>query len=158
MHFIVRCFEDVPLVKFMYSLFTHMPGGVTIGNASLCHRVSCLLSAIIALCLLIKIDRTTTPSLQMKVFAQFLCVQDNFCLCLGSPLASLTLGDKYSSHPARDCLQAMLDSLLKCKQQGTLDLAFEKWGMPRFRNQDCTRYWGQWPPDFAVRDAKLPCS
>ena len=44
MHFIVRCFEDVPLVKFMYSLFTHMPGGVTIGISGLYCCVPCLLS------------------------------------------------------------------------------------------------------------------
>ena len=73
--------EDVPLVEFMYLAFTRMPGGVTTGNSGLRYCVSCLLSAIISLCLLLNTDRTATPSLQMKVFAQFLCVQDNFCLC-----------------------------------------------------------------------------
>ena len=45
-------FEDVPLVEFIYLVFTCTPGGVTIGNSGLCCYVPCLLSAIISLCLL----------------------------------------------------------------------------------------------------------
>ena len=39
-------FEDVPLVEFMYLVFTHMPGGVTVGDSGLCCCVPCLSSAI----------------------------------------------------------------------------------------------------------------
>ena len=44
-------FEDVPLVEFIYLVFTRMPGGVTIGGSDLCCCVPCLSSAIISLCL-----------------------------------------------------------------------------------------------------------
>ena len=44
-------FEDVPLVEFMYLVFTRMPGGVTVGDSRHC-CVPCLPSAIISLCLL----------------------------------------------------------------------------------------------------------
>ena len=40
-------FEDVPLVEFMYLVFTNIPGGVTEGDPDLCHCVLCLLSSII---------------------------------------------------------------------------------------------------------------
>ena len=46
-------FEDVPLVGFMYLVFTRMPGGVAVGDSGLCRCVPCLSSAIISLCLLI---------------------------------------------------------------------------------------------------------
>ena len=46
-------FEDVPLVEFMCLVFTHTPGGVTVGDSGLCCCVPCLSSAIISLCLLI---------------------------------------------------------------------------------------------------------
>ena len=46
-------FEDVPLVEFMYLVFTRMLGGVTVGDSGLCCCVPCLSSAIISLCLLI---------------------------------------------------------------------------------------------------------
>ena len=45
--------EDVPLVEFMYFVFTCMPGGVTVGDSGLCCFVPCLSSAVISLCLLI---------------------------------------------------------------------------------------------------------
>ena len=48
-------FEDVPLVEFMYLVFTRTPGGVIIGDSGLCCCVPCLSSAIISLCLLIHI-------------------------------------------------------------------------------------------------------
>ena len=51
----VSCFEDVPLVEFIYLVFTRTPGGVTIGNAGLCCCVPCLLSTIISVCLLLVI-------------------------------------------------------------------------------------------------------
>ena len=37
-------FEDVPLLGFMYPVFTRKPGGVTVGDSGLCHCcVLCLL-------------------------------------------------------------------------------------------------------------------
>ena len=49
------CFfvEDVPVVVFMFLVFTRMPGGVTVGDSGLCCCVPCLSSAIVSLCLLI---------------------------------------------------------------------------------------------------------
>ena len=44
--------EDVPLVEFMYVVFTRTPGGVTVGDSGLCGCVPCLSSAIILICLL----------------------------------------------------------------------------------------------------------
>ena len=46
-------FEDVPLVEFIYLVFTRKPGGVTVGDSGLCCCIPCLSSAIISLCLLI---------------------------------------------------------------------------------------------------------
>ena len=46
-------FEDVPLVEFMYPVFTGMPGGITVGDSGLCCRVPCLLSTISSFSLLI---------------------------------------------------------------------------------------------------------
>ena len=43
--------EDVPLVEFIYLVFTCTPGGVTVGDLGLCCCVPCLSSAIISLCL-----------------------------------------------------------------------------------------------------------
>ena len=34
--------EDLPLVEFMFLVFTRMPGGVTVGNSGLCRCVSCV--------------------------------------------------------------------------------------------------------------------
>ena len=45
--------EDVPLVEFMFLVFTRTPGGVTISDSGLCCCVPCLLSTIISICLLI---------------------------------------------------------------------------------------------------------
>ena len=45
-------FEDVPLMEFIYPVFTGMPGGVTVGNSDLCCCVPCLSSAVISLCLM----------------------------------------------------------------------------------------------------------
>ena len=42
--------EDVPLVEFMYPVFTSKPGGGIIGDSYLCSCVHCLLSAINFLC------------------------------------------------------------------------------------------------------------
>ena len=45
-------FEDhVPLVEFIYPVFTGMPGGITVGSSDLCCCVPCLSSAVISLCL-----------------------------------------------------------------------------------------------------------
>ena len=44
--------EDVPLVEFMYLVFTRMTGGVTLRDSGLCCCVPCLSSAIISFCLL----------------------------------------------------------------------------------------------------------
>ena len=46
-------FEDVPLVEFIYLVFTRTPGGVTVGDSGLRCRVPCLSSAIISRYLLI---------------------------------------------------------------------------------------------------------
>ena len=46
-------FEDVPLVEFIYPVFTRTPGGVTVGDSGLRCRVPCLSSAIISRYLLI---------------------------------------------------------------------------------------------------------
>ena len=43
--------EDVPLVEFVYLVFTSTPGGVTVGDSGLV-VVSLASSAIISLCLL----------------------------------------------------------------------------------------------------------
>ena len=48
--FFVLFFQDVPLMEFMYLVFTHMPGGVTIDDSCLCCCVPCLSSTIISLC------------------------------------------------------------------------------------------------------------
>ena len=45
-------FEDVPLVEFIYLVFTCAPGGVTVGDSGLCCCVPCLSSAIISLSLI----------------------------------------------------------------------------------------------------------
>ena len=45
--------DDVPLVEFIYLVFTCTPGGVTVGDSGLCCCVLCLSNAIISLCLLI---------------------------------------------------------------------------------------------------------
>ena len=47
-------FGDVSLVEFKYRVFTRTPGGVTLGDSSLCCCVPCLSSAIIPLRLLIE--------------------------------------------------------------------------------------------------------
>ena len=47
-------FEDVPLMEFIYLVFTRTPGRVTLGDSGLCCCVPCLPSAIISLCLLIQ--------------------------------------------------------------------------------------------------------
>ena len=44
-------FEDVPLVEFIYLVFTRTPGGGTVGDSGLSCCVPCLSSAIISLCL-----------------------------------------------------------------------------------------------------------
>ena len=46
-------FEDVPLVEFIYLVFTRLPGGVTVGDSGLCCSDPSLSSAIISLCLVI---------------------------------------------------------------------------------------------------------
>ena len=43
-------FENVPLVEFIYLVFTRTPGGVIVGDSGLCSCVPCLSSAIISLC------------------------------------------------------------------------------------------------------------
>ena len=48
--FVVVCFENVPLVEFMYLVFTRTPGGLTVGDSGLCCCVSCLSIAIISHC------------------------------------------------------------------------------------------------------------
>ena len=45
--------KNVPLVEFIYLVFTCTPGGVTVGDSGLCCCVLCLSNAIISLCLLI---------------------------------------------------------------------------------------------------------
>ena len=55
-------FEDVPLVEFIYLVFTRTPGGVTVGDSGLCCCVPCLSSAIISLCLLILHERSRPHS------------------------------------------------------------------------------------------------
>ena len=49
--------EDVPLVEFMYFVFTRMPGGVTVGDSGRGSCVPCLSSAIFSLCLLIQLTQ-----------------------------------------------------------------------------------------------------
>ena len=50
--------EDVPLLEFMYVVFTRMPGAVTVGGVGLCCCVPCLSSAIMSLSLFIgSVDR-----------------------------------------------------------------------------------------------------
>ena len=47
--------EDVPLVDFIYPVFTRMPGGATVGDSGLCCCVPGLSSAIKSHCLLIPV-------------------------------------------------------------------------------------------------------
>ena len=49
----VILFENVPLVEFIYLVFTGTLGGVTVGDSGLCCCVLCLSRAIISLYLLI---------------------------------------------------------------------------------------------------------
>ena len=42
-------FENVPLVEFIYLVFTRMPGEVAVGNSGLCCYVPFLSSVIITL-------------------------------------------------------------------------------------------------------------
>ena len=44
-----RYIEVIPVVEFIYLVFTRMPGGVTVGNSGLC-CVPCLSSALMSLC------------------------------------------------------------------------------------------------------------
>ena len=53
-------FEDVPLVEFMYLVFTRMLGGVTVGDSGLCCCIPCLSKAVIFLCLVI-LHRRSRP-------------------------------------------------------------------------------------------------
>ena len=46
--------KNVPVVDFMYRVFTRMPGGVTVDDSGLCCCVPCLSSAVIFLCLWIQ--------------------------------------------------------------------------------------------------------
>ena len=46
-------FEAVPLVEFIYLVFTRMPVGITVCDSGLCCCVPCLSSTIISHCLLI---------------------------------------------------------------------------------------------------------
>ena len=39
--------EDVPVIEFIYLVFTRTPDGVAVGDSGLCCCVSCLSSAII---------------------------------------------------------------------------------------------------------------
>ena len=43
-------FEAVPLLEFVYLVFTRTPGGVTVGDSGVSCRVLCPSSAIISLC------------------------------------------------------------------------------------------------------------
>ena len=54
--------EDVPLVEFMYLVFTRTPGGVTVGDSGLCCCVPFLSNAIISLCSLILRSRSKPHS------------------------------------------------------------------------------------------------
>ena len=58
--------EDVPLVEFMYLVFTRMPGGVTVGDSSLDCCVPCLLSAIASLCRVFKETFAVTDSKELE--------------------------------------------------------------------------------------------
>ena len=44
--------QGVPLVEFMYLVYTRLPGGITAGGSGLCCCVPCLSGDIISLCLL----------------------------------------------------------------------------------------------------------
>ena len=55
-------FEDVPLVEFIYCVFTCTPGGVTVGVSGLCCCVPCLSSVIISVYLLILLRRSRPTS------------------------------------------------------------------------------------------------
>ena len=50
---VVVVFKGVLLVWFMYRVFTCTPGGVTVGDSSLCCCACCMLSVVNFLCLLI---------------------------------------------------------------------------------------------------------
>ena len=42
----VPLLEGLPLVEFMYTVFTRMPGGVTLGDSGFCCCVPCLISTV----------------------------------------------------------------------------------------------------------------
>ena len=45
--------EYIPLMEFIYLVFTRVPGGVTVGDSGLCCCIPCLSKAVIFLCLVI---------------------------------------------------------------------------------------------------------
>ena len=47
MPFGASVFEAVPLVEFIYLVFTRMPVGVIVGDSGLCYCVLCLLNTTI---------------------------------------------------------------------------------------------------------------
>ena len=75
-------FENVPLVKFIYLVFTRdrMPGRVTVGHSGLCCCVPCLSNAIISFRLLrLQCSQHTSepvfkPRWTPADFASFICV------------------------------------------------------------------------------------
>ena len=79
--------EEVPLVEFMYPVFTRMPGGVTAGDSGLCCCVPCLLRAVLDLPFVDSINLSfpvcQLSSLSVKLLSvnQPLCMSVSRCLC-----------------------------------------------------------------------------
>ena len=73
--------DVVPLVKFIYLVFTRTPGGVTVGDSGLSCCVPCLSSAVIWLCLLtlrsIKITHCSTLQYNAACHKALLTVECN---------------------------------------------------------------------------------
>ena len=74
-------FENVPLVEFLYFVFTRTPGGVTGGDSGLCSCVPCLSSAIISLCLLI-LHKRSRPHSVSDDDNLFWGQRVNVCMCV----------------------------------------------------------------------------
>ena len=76
--------DYVPLVEFIYLVFTHTPGGIHIGYWGLCCCVPCLSSAIIFLCLLIfGLARDLKTSSVLSLSLSLSLSLDLYTICCG---------------------------------------------------------------------------
>ena len=80
-------FEDVPLVEFIYLVFTRMPGGATVGDSGLCCCVPCLSNAVFPfVCLLY------TGALGLNLFQIIIITIIMIIVIISYPLTSRVVG------------------------------------------------------------------